>query len=254
MPAAMSSSESITVSIVSHGQQALILPLLEQLRQHCAAWIAQVVLTTNIPEPDQCSATNWPFPLVHIVNTSPRGFGSNHNAAFRHCATPWFLVLNPDIRINEDVLGQLLELGQASDGILTPRIMEPEKSAPEPHRGMLTPREVLLRHRAGYQSPAQPAWVPGMFMLFRTRAFESIDGFDERFFMYGEDFDICARLRLAGWQIHAAEHLHALHAAQRASRRNWRHLRWHITSLSLVWLSRTFWRYRSLYRAQCDKR
>ena len=250
----MSSSKSITVSIVSHGQQALILPLLEQLSQHCASSIDRVVLTTNIPEPNLCGATNWRLPVVPVLNARPHGFGANHNAAFRHCATPWFLVLNPDIRIDDDVLGQLLALAQADHGVLTPRIMEPGKSAPEPYRGMLTPREVLLRHRAGYRPPDHPAWIPGMFMLFRRQAFEGIGGFDERFFMYGEDFDICARLRLANWQIHVAEHMHALHAAQRASRRNWRHLRWHFMSLGKVWLSPTFWRYRAQQEASTPRR
>lgn len=82
-----------------------------------------------------------------------------------------------------------------------------------------------------------------MFMLFRSEAYESVYGFDERFYMYGEDFDICARLKLHGWSLTVFEEHTAIHDAQRASHRNWQHLYWHIRSLVKVWTSRAFWKY-----------
>ena len=246
MPAAMSSSKSITVSIVSHGQQALVLPLLEQLDRLCAQSVAKVVLTMNLPEHDLLVDRAFCIPIERIANERPRGFGANHNAAFERCHTDWFLVLNPDIRLDMDVLAALLALAHADSGMLAPRIMEPGKALPEPHRAMLTPSEILQRNRPGYLAPSRPAWVPGMFMLFRALAFTQIRGFDARYFMYGEDFDICARLQLAGWQMHVVEHLRVRHEAQRASRRQLRHLSWHFRSLIKVWCSSAFWRYRQL--------
>lgn len=246
MVATTSSPKSITVSIVSHGQQALILPLLEQLERHCGTVIERVVLTVNIPEPMDYINSVRSISLVCVTNPEPRGFGANHNAAFRHCSTPWFLVLNPDIRIDSDIPGALTALAQNHDGLLAPRVIEPDKAKPEPHRGLITPWEILARNRPNYQAPRQPTWIPGMFMLLRSAAYQQIHGFDERFFMYGEDFDICARLRLAGWSIHMADHLQVRHEAQRASRRDWRHRQWHLVSLLHVWSSRAFWRYRAL--------
>lgn len=239
------SSRQITVSIVSHGQQALILPLLEQLSRFCADAIVKVVLTVNVPEKDLVDCNAYRFPVQTRVNARPRGFGANHNGAFTHCDSEWFLVLNPDIRIGADVLGGLKRLARPDAGLLTPRIVEPGNSTPEPHRGLLTPCEILVRRRAGYRAPTQPVWIPGMFMLFRAQAYRAIEGFDARYFMYGEDFDICARLRLAGWTIQAADALQVQHDAQRASQRNWKHLRWHFTSLFKVWSSCAFWRYRT---------
>lgn len=86
-------------------------------------------------------------------------------------------------------------------------------------------------------------------MLFRSQAFRAIGGFDaRRYFMYAEDFDICARLRLAGWEIQADEDVRVLHDAQHGSYRNWRYLRWHVCSLLKLWGSPSFWRYRQLLR------
>jgi GT2 family glycosyltransferase len=93
-----------------------------------------------------------------------------------------------------------------------------------------------------------PHWIPGLFMLFRSEAYREIGGFDERFFMYGEDFDICARTQLAGWKLQVAEDLLARHDAQRASRSSHRHLYWHVTSLLKVWSSAAFWRFRGALR------
>ena len=237
----------ITVSIVSHGQLALIRPLLEQLDRWSAGSIESVVLTINVPEPDDAIAgLQVRFPIERIDNPAPKGFGANHNAAFTRCRTPWFLVLNPDIRLDGDVLATLVAQARPDSGLLTPRILEPGKTAPEPHRAIISPLEILARKRATYVPPAVPAWIPGLFMLFRSAAYHQIEGFDERFFMYGEDFDICARTRLAGWRLQVAEDLQARHDAQRASHSSRSHLVWHVTSLLKVWLSGAFWRYRWL--------
>lgn len=247
MPPSPPAPKHLTVSIVSHGQLGLILPLLAQLDAHSHAEIEKVVVTINIPEPDLLAGTAWRFPVEPIENPQPLGFGANHNQAFRHCTTPWFLVLNPDIRIDSDVLAPLIAMAAPDTGLLTPRILEPGKTAPEPHRAIITPLEILTRKRCGYRPPAVPAWIPGLFMLFRSSVYSQIGGFDEkRFFMYGEDFDICARTRLAGWRLQIGEHLRAAHDARRASHGSGKHLYWHVTSLLKVWMSAAFWRYRRL--------
>lgn len=241
----------VTVSIVSHGQLALILPLLEQLERYSAKLIDRVVLTINVPEDDVLAGLSWRFALERVCNQSPLGFGANHNRAFAHCRSPWFLVINPDVRLARDVLGPLTAAAHARSGLLAPRVVEPGAPRPEPHRRIITPWEICKRKWQGHVPPARPHWIPGMFMLFRTQAYREVGGFDERrYFMYGEDVDLCARLRLAGWQIQVDEALCVEHHAQRASHRNWRYLRWHVMSLFRLWTSKPFWRYRRLLQKE----
>ncbi|VTU21409.1 Rhamnosyltransferase WbbL [Variovorax sp. PBS-H4] len=254
MPTSLPSPPAITVSIVSHGQLELIRPLLDQLDRFSRAATAKVLLTLNIPEPDALAGGRWSFPIERIENPRRMGFGANHNQAFARCETPWFLVLNPDIRFDADVLAPLVDHAPADAGLLAPRILEPGKTTAEQHRAIITPLEILTRRRPGYAIPAEPDWIPGLFMLFRSQAYRQIGGFDERFFMYGEDFDICARLRLAGWKLSIAEQLQARHDAQRASHSSRRHLYWHVTSLLKVWSSAAFWRYRRLAAARAGGR
>ena len=248
MLATTSSTKCITVSIVSHGQQALLIPLLKHLEAHCARLIDKVVLTINVPEPELVTTIPWSFAIEQVMNVHPRGFGANHNAAFELCGTEWFLVLNPDMRFATDVLTPMIAEADVCSGVLAPRVFEPGKPQPEPYRRILTPKEILLRNRPGYIPPIFPAWIPGMFMLFRAGAYASVHGFDERYFMYGEDFDICARLKIRGWDVTAVNHHAVIHDARRASHRNLRHLGWHLRSLAQVWLSRAFWKYLKLHQ------
>lgn len=234
--------EGITVSVVSHAQQDYVRRLLLDLDASAAHCIEKVIVTRNVPEPDVLGGLSLRFPLEIVDNAAPKGYGANHNAAFRRCRSAWFLVLNPDLRIGKGVLQALLEQAPANSAVVAPRILEPGKSTPEPHRKLLTPFEIMGRwFRPEYEAPA-PEWVAGMFMLFRSAAFATVQGFDEKFYMYVEDADICARLRLAGWEVNVNEQIRVLHDAQRASDRQWRALGWHWASLLRWWVSAPFWR------------
>jgi GT2 family glycosyltransferase len=238
----LSSIPLVTVSIVSHGQWALAAPLLQALHKHCAEWIDRVVLTLNLPER---LPHDLPFAelLTVVRNPQPLGFGANHNRAFLHCTSEWFLVLNPDIRLDMDVVGSLLGAAQETAGLLAPRIQEPGRSVPEPYRRLPTPTELWQRRQAGHVAPPSPEWVAGMFMLVRARAWQDVNGFDERFFMYCEDADFCVRLQSAGWRLQIEENVHVVHAAQRASQRSLQHLYWHVGSLLKFWSTPTLRQY-----------
>ncbi len=234
---------AVTVSIVSHGQWRLIAPLLQQLGEFCAAHVEQVVLTLNLHEDVDFAGLALAERIRLVRNLAPKGFGDNHNRAFAHCATPWFLVLNPDIRLNRDVLAPLLSRARPGAGLLAPRVLEPHAAAPEPYRGLLTPWELVRRRWRSHTPPLMPTWVPGMFMLLQRQAFADLNGFDKRFYMYCEDHDLCIRLQLAGWCLQVEADLVVLHDARRDSHASVRALRWHLASLFKMWCSAAFWRF-----------
>ena len=233
----------VTVSIVSHGQGELVHTLLHQLDAFSQASIAKVIVTQNLPEVLSHDALSLGFPLEIIANPVPLGFGCNHNQAFAHCGTDWFLVLNPDIELSSDAIGALLAGAGRSAGIVAPSVQEPDCAGPTPERHCITPWEVLVGQRLRPAPPASPVWFPGMFMLFRAVAFKQAQGFDERFHMYCEDFDVCARLRLRGWLLERNRNVVVQHQAQRDSHARLRYLVWHLQSLMRLWTSAVFWRY-----------
>jgi len=78
--------------------------------------------------------------------------------------------------------------------------------------------------------PTAVDWLAGMFVIFRRDAFSQVGGFDERYFMYFEDVDICSRLWRSGWAVVFQPDTSIIHDAQRASHRQFRHLYWHLAS------------------------
>lgn len=248
----------ITLSIVSHDQGALVATLLDDVARVASPLVTAIVVTLNVEEP----IPNWPAALatriVTVVNPSPRGFGANHNAAFGRCATSYFAVMNPDLRLSDDPFAALLSRfdARASEsvrlGLAAPRIVSADGTPEDAARGLITPLELILRRLfAARRAPRHDAhWLAGMFLFASSAAFEDVGGFDARYFMYCEDFDLCARLRLKGWTFEIVEGARVIHAARRASHRSPRHLAWHVASLMRMWCSTAFWRYRRLLIAE----
>lgn len=134
----------ITLSIVSHGQQDIALRMLRDLARLRPPDVAEIIYIANIPEPDLPAIDTGHMRLLVIRNQQPKGFGSNHNTAFRHCRTPWFCVLNPDMRFETDPFPALLEgFRTPGRGLMAPQIFSPEGRLENTARKLYTPRELI---------------------------------------------------------------------------------------------------------------
>jgi GT2 family glycosyltransferase len=244
-----------TLSVVSHGHGSLLQSLLRDLCRQDGIEHFHVVVTLNLVS-EQLDLAAYPQLQMTVVrNSVPKGFGANHNAAFRHCSTPWFVVVNPDIRLPDaTAMTRLLLLDGPADGagLRAPVVTNSAGQAEDSVRAHLTPLSLLKRVSGRDQEllkPLRPAskggpfyWLAGMFMAVRSEAFRRVGGFDERFFLYCEDYDLCARLYLSGYAIVLDQQVSVVHDAQRDSHHSVQHLRWHLGSLMRVWLSPAFWR------------
>jgi len=230
--------DSVCLSIVSHSQATLIHPLLLDLAR-LPQRNFEVFVTINVPE-DEHLYRGHPFPLRIIRNATPKGFGANHNAAFVESNSKFFAVVNPDIRIQslnfQDLLSPFMNQRVAA---VAPLVISSEGKVEDSARRFPTlwrfGKRLLFRQRTPdymvEKIPYSVDWVAGMFMVFNADAYRQVCGFDDRrFFMYLEDADICCRLRRIGWDVLMNPSVIVTHNAQRASRRNLKHMRWHILS------------------------
>lgn len=232
----MSASELVSVSVVSHRQGELVAALLGDLATAVRTPI-EVLVTVNVPETLPFDAARVGVPLRILTNTRQKGFGANHNAAFRESRGHHFCVLNPDIRLERDPFPALIDcLNDPRTGVVAPVIRNPAGQLEDHVRSFPTPLTILhkalfgggLDHAIGTE---YPDWVGGMFMLFPRGAFEEIGGFDERYFLYYEDVDLCARLAAEGRRVRVCHSAVAIHAARRESRHSLRYMRWHLSSM-----------------------
>lgn len=234
---------AITLSVVSHKHGPLVLALLRDIRENIDGKVA-VILTLNVPEDLPFDPEKYGLRLSVVRNPAPRGFAANHNAAFRQSSSPWFCVVNPDIRLSSDPFDVLLPgLAAHEVGVIAPMVRNPAGEIEDSARRYPTPASLLaklfgklfgLRQTPDYDSvsgPFEPEWVAGMFMLFRRETYAELGGFDERYFLYYEDVDLCARMRLRGKKVVCDPRACVVHEARRASHRNPYHAWWHLRSL-----------------------
>ena len=119
-------ADHITISIVSHGQGQLVHELLRDLARYCIGQV-EVILTLNLPEELPFVPQEFGYVTQIVRNSTPKGFGGNHNAAFRLVNTEYFCILNPDVRIRDNLFPHLRAgLRDPQAGIVGPLICNPD--------------------------------------------------------------------------------------------------------------------------------
>ena len=239
-------SRDVTVSIVSHEHEDEIPHLLSDLARFAAHDINEVIVTLNIPEQalsEFIESTIWPFSVRIIRNIEPCGYGANHNKAFAGCKTKYYCIVNPDVRLSENPFPSLVNsLAQNRAACTYPRQSngsgEPQDLAREVPTPWALVRRYLVPRRFKQEQPKH--WINGAFMLYPSALFKALGGFDESYFMYCEDVEICLRFQLRGFRLVSPADVSIQHVAQHASRRRMQHLMWHIESLFRLWRSSTY--------------
>jgi hypothetical protein len=182
-------------------------------------------------------------PAVTLVaNSANVGFGRAVNQALARARAPFVLIMNPDCRLRAGALaaleGELTREPQCA--IAGPRILNPDGSVQGSARGdpdMFTGffgRSTALRRllpwlpasRRNVVDPGVPAggpsvvvdWLSGACVLARREALVAEGGFDERYFLYWEDADLCRRLRTRGYEVRYVPAATAVHRVGLSSR------------------------------------
>ena len=246
-----SAAVQLSISIVSHAQMPLVLALLADLHALQADTQLEVLLTLNTCEEVPANLHDFAFPIKLLRNPQPQGFSANHNRAFAQAQGGYFCVLNPDIRLQQNPFAALIRACSSPGvAIVAPTITNSSGQYEDSARKFPTPWRITQRLLNGrrlrdYTSPAdafEPDWVAGMFMLLRAPVYQELGGFDERYFLYLEDVDLCARARLLGLRTVQLPLNGVVHDAQRKSQRDPKYRRWHLMSMLRFFCSAVFLR------------
>jgi GT2 family glycosyltransferase len=208
----------LDVGIVSYRSAELLEQCLRSLRDHPPARLLSVIVVDNGP-PDGTAEMVRAFRGVELIEPGRNlGFAAATNVAFARGKGRYFLALNPDTQVHEGTLDTLLELMDAEPSIaICGCRLELEdgtfdhaarRSFPTPlgalahftriGRGQRAPA-ALAQYRAPAIERGRVDAVNGAFMLMRRRALAELGAFDEGYWMYMEDLDLCYRAAAAGW-------------------------------------------------------
>jgi GT2 family glycosyltransferase len=152
------------------------------------------------------------FPQVTVIaNRQNHGFGAANNQALPHCRGKYIIFLNPDTSIVEDALPKAVSYMDENShiGLAGAKILNPDGSL-QPSVSHKYPGEKFAKSELTGLA-GKIACVMGAFMIARKPLIDELHGFDEDFFLYGEDQDLCWRIREKGFSIGYIENAAVLH-------------------------------------------
>lgn len=234
--------ESLAAVIVNYNAGDALAQALQSLtRQENIDWEAVVVDNASVD--DSADAASRVVPWARFFrNRENVGFGRAVNQGVASTQAPFILLMNPDCVLAPGAIAEMLRVlrGDEACAIVGPTILDPDGRVQGSARGdpdMLTglfgrssPLRRLMpwagvsrRNVVGAdvvpvgERSAVVDWVSGACMLVRRAAFDMVGGFDERYFLYWEDADLCRRLRAVGRRIRYAPNAAATHQVGRSS-------------------------------------
>lgn len=211
----------VCVIIVSFNTRDLTLECLRALYDNLGSVTAEVIVVDNGSEDGSVEALRQNYPNVRVFsNIRNAGFGAANNQAMRAARGKYVMLLNSDAFVENGAIAAMIELIERSPGVgvVGPRLLNADLSLqlscfpfPSPARAWIEnlwlPAVFPHTSKIGdYRKWAHDEerlvdWVVGACMLVRREAYDAVGGFDERFFMYGEETDWQRRIRSKGWQI-----------------------------------------------------
>lgn len=178
-----------------------------------------VVLVDNGSQDDGPAELRRLIPQARIIERSSNGgFGRACNEGVAAAQTPFVLLLNPDCHINADSLAELIQTlhRYPSAGVAAPQSWRDDGTPQPSYRQAFFERQA----RAAYRIPDATCcakWLHGCCLLVRVEAFRAVGGFDERFFLYYEDDDLCLRMLQSGFECLLEPDANAYHSGGASS-------------------------------------
>jgi GT2 family glycosyltransferase len=174
------------------------------------------------------------LPNVHLIfNRENLGFSKANNQALRRCRGRYVLVLNPDTLVQEDTFRKMIAfmeqdptIGAAGCKLLNADgsfQLSCRRSFPTPEvsfykiiglSALFPQSRRFARYNLTYlpiDATYEVDALMGAFMFIRREVLEQVGLFDESFFMYGEDLDLCYRIKQAGWKIYYYHETQIIH-------------------------------------------
>lgn len=242
-PRRLKPSPLISVVIVNYNVRDFLQQAIASLQKALRGISSEIFVADNASDDGSVEAIREKFPKVKIVaNAQNLGFAKANNAVLLQTRSNYILLINPDTMVQEDTIRVMLEFFEEHPdaGMAGCKILNPDgsfqlacrRSFPTPSVALarmtqlskVFPKSKFFgRYNLTYLSTDETypvEAISGSFMMLRREVFEQIGGFDESYFMYGEDIDWCYRIREAGWQIYYVHSTQIIHYKGESTRRS----------------------------------
>ena len=223
----------VSALIVSYNVKGLLLKCLEAFYAHADVPVEAVVVD-NASTDGSPAAVASEFPQATVLAQQRNlGFGRANNVGLERCQGRFVLLLNPDVTVNPQAVGRMADflITRQDAAVVGPRLMYPDgRNDPDARRSFPVPRtlfyrtvglsklfpksRVFGRHNMGHMPDTDVHEMDAgsaACMMVRMAALDRVGFFDPRYFMFGEDLDLCYRLKLGGWKVFYLPSASAIH-------------------------------------------
>ena len=231
--------KKINISIISHNQANMIKDLLHDLEKF--DFYNEILITINCKENIKELKKFHTLPLTFIINNKVKGFGENHNYAFNYKPCDYFLIINPDVRISSINFNNFFKyFDKTNVKLISPIAVDKYNCVQDNARKFPSPITPILRKISFFRKNKyldslnynEVDWVSGMFMMVNSKMFKKVGMFDEKFFMYYEDVDLCKRIKKLNGKILRINTEKVIHKGQHKSHTSLKYFLIHLKSMT----------------------
>jgi len=230
----------VSIVIVSYNTREILRTCLKALFEHSTGIDIEVFVVDNDSYDGSADMVAIDFPTVHLIkNKKNLGFAAANNQAFTLVQGRYIILLNPDAYIRPSSLEHCISFMDRTPqcGLCGGKIISPAGQL-EPSarrfpsalskllmlsgvRGKFPHSPILNYYEFGgfaHDKPMEVDWVPGTFTIIRKKMLDEIGVFDERFYIYYEETDLCMRAKKAGWKIYFIPDAEVIHIGGASSK------------------------------------
>lgn len=174
-----------------------------------------------------------------IKNNEIKGFAKNHNYSFKQFYSDYFLIINPDITFNKLKLNEMIKFLKKNKKIVATTLLAYNKKNEIQDSGrsfpnIFSPFVRIFSKKIDFNINKEinyVDWISGQFIFIESKIFKKIKGFDQKYFLYYEDVDLCKKIRNLKKKITLITNQKIIHYAQRKSKKNFKYLLIHLSSM-----------------------
>ncbi len=251
----MNKTKDLTFSIVAYKNYKQIINAVNSINRFTPSYSKEIIVVDNTEnetrknysqEIDQLSKLDNVNLIANKVNL---GFGKANNIALHMAQSNFFVICNPDILLIEDSFSKIIPYMEKHPtvGAVIPKLIDKNHKIEPVYRRNLTVYDIFIRYfhpfnsfkkRREYHTMqdkdfTKPFRVPfgqGSFLVVKTNLMRKLDGFDERYFMYVEDADLCRRINQVSI-LQYFPYTSVVHLWERGSHKNKKLKKWHIQAM-----------------------
>ncbi len=233
----------LSIIIVNYNVKEFLQNLVHSLQKALIGISHEIIVVDNASNDGSVEFIKNKFPQITLItNKTNLGFSKANNIGLKHAKGKFILLINPDTIVREDTVSKMIDFMNSHPevGLAGCKILNPDgslqlacrRSFPGPWTSFckvtglstLFPKSKLfarynltyLDENLTYEVDA----ISGSFMMMKKEVYDKVGGFDEQFFMYGEDLDLCYRIQKSGYKVYYFSETQIIHYKGESTKRS----------------------------------